>query len=280
VLEYQTAVMRGDFDTADKVLPMIPRDQRTRVANFLEKQGFPKQALAVSQDAEHKFELALKLGELQQAYALAKEADSEEKWRLLSTAAAARSDLLLAGECLRRAKDYGGLLLLATSAGSAPLMSQLAGEARTSGSNNVAFAANMLQGNVDECVQVRWFLLFDFFSHFAFQILIDTGRLPEAAMYARTYCPSQVERVLALWQARVADGAHTATGGNSSATSTQSAKLAAALASPAAYPNLFPGFEEHARAERYTRMLARQSIPAGDYPHLPPTAQRDVLQVV
>lgn len=38
VLEYQTAVMRRDFETADKVLPTVPRDQRTRVAHFLEKQ--------------------------------------------------------------------------------------------------------------------------------------------------------------------------------------------------------------------------------------------------
>ena len=38
VLEYQTAVMRRDFETADKVLPTIPREQRTRVAHFLEKQ--------------------------------------------------------------------------------------------------------------------------------------------------------------------------------------------------------------------------------------------------
>lgn len=38
VLEYQTAVMRMDFSTADKVLPTIPIEQRPRVAHFLEKQ--------------------------------------------------------------------------------------------------------------------------------------------------------------------------------------------------------------------------------------------------
>lgn len=38
VLEYQTAVMRKDFETADKVLPTLPKDQKTRVAHFLEKQ--------------------------------------------------------------------------------------------------------------------------------------------------------------------------------------------------------------------------------------------------
>lgn len=37
VLEYQTAVMRKDFQRADEILPSIPIDQRTRVAYFLEK---------------------------------------------------------------------------------------------------------------------------------------------------------------------------------------------------------------------------------------------------
>ena len=64
VLEYQTAVMRRDFETADKVFPAIPREQRTRVAHFLEKQGFKQQALAVSSDPEHRFELAVQLGDM------------------------------------------------------------------------------------------------------------------------------------------------------------------------------------------------------------------------
>lgn len=104
VLEYQTAVMRRDFGMADKVLPTIPKEQRTRVAHFLEKQvrtyrycflwliqghecngilifeicscqGFKQQALAVSTDSEHRFELALQLGELKIAYQLAVEAE-------------------------------------------------------------------------------------------------------------------------------------------------------------------------------------------------------------
>ena len=81
ILEYQTAVMRQDFETADKVcdemkpfyykiallyaffqvLPSVPKDQRTRVARFLEKQGFKAQAMQVTSDPEHKFELAIAL---------------------------------------------------------------------------------------------------------------------------------------------------------------------------------------------------------------------------
>ena len=41
-------------------------------------QGFKSQALAVTTDAEHKFELALQLGDLKTAHTLAKEAQVEE----------------------------------------------------------------------------------------------------------------------------------------------------------------------------------------------------------
>ena len=57
----QTAVMREDFETANEVLPAIPKASRTRVAHFLEKQGFKKQALAVTPDPEHQFDLALQV---------------------------------------------------------------------------------------------------------------------------------------------------------------------------------------------------------------------------
>lgn len=39
LVEYQTAVLRGDLETADSILPSIPADQRERVARFLEGQG-------------------------------------------------------------------------------------------------------------------------------------------------------------------------------------------------------------------------------------------------
>ena len=117
VLEYQTAVMRRDFETADKVLPTIPKEQRTRVAHFLEKQGFKQQALAVSIDPDHKFELAVGIGNLDVAYTLAKEINSEQKWKDLADLATEQSKLDLAQECLHNAQDFGGLLLLATASG-------------------------------------------------------------------------------------------------------------------------------------------------------------------
>jgi coatomer subunit beta' len=39
VVEYQTAVLRGDLAMAEKLLPSVPPDQRNRIARFLESQS-------------------------------------------------------------------------------------------------------------------------------------------------------------------------------------------------------------------------------------------------
>ncbi|VDO70375.1 unnamed protein product, partial [Heligmosomoides polygyrus] len=235
VLEYQTAVMRRDFDTADKVLTTIPKEQRTRVAHFLEKQGFKRQALAVSQDPDHRFDLALALGDLKTAYDLAMQGDSEEKWKMLSQAATLKSELMLAGECLGRARDYGGLLLLATCAGSAPLLNKLKADSSTNGHHNVHFTTSLLLGDVDACIEA----------------LIATDRIPEAAFFARTHCPSQLPRVMGLWKDK-ADRLQKNT----------TRKIAESLADPVRYENLFPEYSSSLRAESYLRELAKLAVPA------------------
>jgi coatomer subunit beta' len=61
------------------------------------------------------------LGDLKVAYELATEAGSEQKWKQLAELATAESKFGLAQECLHKAQDFGGLLLLATSAGCSEL---------------------------------------------------------------------------------------------------------------------------------------------------------------
>lgn len=39
LVEYQTAVLRGDMEAAAEILPTIPKEQRNRVARFLEGRG-------------------------------------------------------------------------------------------------------------------------------------------------------------------------------------------------------------------------------------------------
>lgn len=39
LVEYQTAILREDYDTANELLPTIPNEQRNKIARFLEAQG-------------------------------------------------------------------------------------------------------------------------------------------------------------------------------------------------------------------------------------------------
>lgn len=39
LVEYQTAILRGDVDAANEILPSVPKEQLNKVARFLEAQG-------------------------------------------------------------------------------------------------------------------------------------------------------------------------------------------------------------------------------------------------
>ena len=105
---------------------------------------------------------------------------SEVKWKQLADLATGRGQFGLAMECLHHAEDYGGLLLLATSAGDVDTLTRVGKQAATNGHNNVAFISNFLLGQLEVCLE----------------ILITSQRLPEAAFFARTYLPSQISRLV------------------------------------------------------------------------------------
>ena len=103
---------------------------------------------------------------------------SEAKWKQLAELAMSKCQFGLALECLYHAQDFGDLLLLATSAGDAGTMEKLSELSAKEGQSNIGFLTNFLLGRLEVCLE----------------ILIKTGRLPEAAFFARTYLPSQISR--------------------------------------------------------------------------------------
>lgn len=173
VIEYQTAVLRGDMETAAILLPRISHDQLNKIARFLEGQEHKELALEVSTDLEHKFDLAIQLERLDIAIEIARQSDSEPKWKTLGDCAMSKWKVNLAEECFLHAKDLSGLLLIYTSSGNAHGMRNLAEMAKEAGKSNITFACLLSLGEVDQCIN----------------ILIDTDRIPEAAMMARTYLP-------------------------------------------------------------------------------------------
>lgn len=184
VVEYQTLVLRGDMEAASELLENVPSDQMNKIARFLEGQGYRDLALDVATDPEHRFELALSLSKLDIALDLAREADVEHKWKTVGDAALQAWDLSLAEECFTKGKDLGSLLLLLSSSGHTDGLRRLAQQAELSGSHNVAFSSLWQLADVDACID----------------LLLQTNRIPESALFAQTYRPSRAHSSAVKWK--------------------------------------------------------------------------------
>lgn len=188
VIEYQTLVLRGDLDSANAMLPDIADDQKAKIARFLEGQGYKEEALEVATDPEHRFELALSLGQLEIALELARAADVEHKWKTVGDAALTAYNLKLAEECFSHAKDLGSLLLLYTSSANADGLRSLATQASDQGAHNIAFSALWSVADVQGCID----------------LLLHTHRTAEAVLFAQTYAPSRAPALVKSWREELA----------------------------------------------------------------------------
>lgn len=220
VVEYQTLVLRDDMEAAEELLPSIPQDQLNKIARFLEGQGHKELALEVATDSEHKFELALALGQLPVALELAREADVEHKWKTVGDAALAGWDVALAAECFKSAKDLGSLLLLHSSTGDREGLRALSGQASDAGAHNVAFTCLWQLGDVDGCID----------------LLTKTGRASEAVLFSQTYKPSATPKVVALWKEALEKD--------------KKGRVAKTVGVPEEDNDLFPEWDEYLRLEK------------------------------
>lgn len=249
LIEFKTLVLRGDLEAAMEVMPNIPKDQLNNVARFLEGRGLVEEALQVATDPDYRFDLAFQLGNLEAAQEIAVQLDSESKWKQLGELALSSGKMEVAEECLKRAKDFSGLLLLYSSQGNREGMEALAAASHKGGKQNVAFLAKFLLGDVKECVNV----------------LLESNRLPEAAFFARTYVPSQITDVVQVWKSDL---------------SSQNLKAAEALADPAEYPNLFPDLDTALKAEVFSAKQASRAIPGSSYADYEGSTLINLLQQV
>lgn len=187
VVEYQTAILRKEFGEAEEILNRVPAEQRNRIARFLETQDQRQLALSVSTDLDHRFDLAIALDDFDTALEIARaspKAGSESRWRTIGDQALTRWNLPLAEECFEKAGDLSALLLLATSKGDKQLLRRLGSQAQEKGLTNIAFAAYLQSGDAPACIN----------------LLIQAERVPEAALFARTYAPSLVPGIVEQWK--------------------------------------------------------------------------------
>lgn len=227
MVEYQTVVLRGDMDLAAELLKDVPQDQMNKVARFLEGQGYKEMALEVATDPEHRFDLSLSLNDLETALLIAREANVEHKWKIVGDTALATWNLALAQECFANAKDVGSLLLLHTASGNKTGLRSLAQQATEAGLHNVAFSTLWTLGDVGGCID----------------LLVQTGRLAEAVLFAQTYKPSLAPQLVLQWKESLEQSGKT--------------KISRLIGVPPGAPenvttddDLFPEWDEYIRLEK------------------------------
>ncbi|EEB95660.1 hypothetical protein MPER_05331 [Moniliophthora perniciosa FA553] len=212
VVEYQSTVMRGDMSAAEEILPTIPKEQLNKVARFLEGRDMKELALKITTDPDHKFDLSLQLDDLDSALEIVSgvpDLEAEAKWKALGDRALAVWRFDLARKAFEKAGDLSALMLLLLSTGDRDGLTELAKNAEEKGQNNLAFVTHFQLGDASSCVD----------------LLVKTQRAPEAALFARTYAPSQIPKAVDAWHADL----------NAKGRS----KIAAAVAHPSQHPDLF-----------------------------------------
>ncbi len=116
-------------------------------------------------------------------------------------------------------------------------MTNIGNQSRINGQFNIAFLSNFVLGKLDQCLD----------------ILIENQRLSEAAFFARTYLPSQINRVVGLWKEKLKQ--------------MNMERAAHALANPTDYENLFPGLVDTYKTEQFLKQQATTQ-PARNYPNI------------
>jgi coatomer subunit beta' len=203
LLDFEEAVVASEEEEDSIDTSMIPDNYRARTAKFLKQIGKLKLALEVANDAPMKFELALELNDLETA---ASSASDSSMWRRLARSAIAAGNIELVEKSLRNCNDYATLLLFLKSRNRFEEIKKLITEAEEAGQLNVAFSAAYIVGENEKCTK----------------ILLESNKYAEAAIFARSHCPSMTSECVVEWKKHMPNE-----------------RMADAIADPAEYPTLF-----------------------------------------
>lgn len=186
-VNYQMAILKKDFNSAEKILSTVPAEYQERVVNFLEKFEMYDLCYKISTNPNQKFSLAIKLKKLKDARVLALDQNSQEKWKMVADLALELGEFKHAEEAMIAAKDFNGLLLYYSIIGDREKIYLLAENADSDGYYNIAYSCYFQLNDLEKCLE----------------ILVKSQKFPEAALFCRTYAPGKLAGVLDLWNNQI-----------------------------------------------------------------------------
>ena len=205
VIEAQHAIVKAEegmttsdphYQALKEIIDQVPENHTSKIAKFLESMNFKDIAFDVTIDEEHKFDLAVSLNKIRDAYNIAmQDSQNYEKLRKVGDISLKIGDFNLAEECYVKSNDFNSLLLIYSSLGDEQGMTTLAQKSQQEKKYNIAYQCYFTLGKPSNC----------------YEILVEAGRIPEAAMFARAYLPSKLNHVMRLWREKVKDKSYVPT---------------------------------------------------------------------
>lgn len=183
VIQYQQAILGEDVAAAEELLIKVPAEAHLKLAKFLEINEHKDLAYMITPDPTHKLNLAVELGLLKEALELAKTAGKVAYWKQVGDLALTKGYFDIAEKCFQEAKDLSSLFLLYTATSDRDGLKKLQEIASKEGITNLAFLANYLLNDKETCINC---------------LLMDK-KIPEAAIFATSYCPSKLSPLIEQW---------------------------------------------------------------------------------
>lgn len=144
-------------------------------------------AFDLTPDQDHKFDLALQLNRVKEAYEIAEKQNSSEKFKKVGDIALMSGQFSLAEQCFDKSQDFNSLLLFYSSYGNEEGLAAMADNAFKIGKFNIAFEAYFILQNTAKCIEV----------------LVKSKRVAEAAIFAQAYSPSALPGLVKQWGAHL-----------------------------------------------------------------------------
>ena len=116
---------------------------------------------------------------------IVKEFPNQKRWKQAGDLCLTNGRFDDAELCFKNSNDFQSLFLLYTCLGDKEGVQDLAKLTMDCKKYNISFSCFLLLREVDQCLET----------------LIKAERYPEAAFFAKAYCPSHITRVVELWKA-------------------------------------------------------------------------------
>ena len=211
VMEFQAYLVNKDIEAIMNLIPSIPEKYIYKLAKQLQMHDYPEQALAITPDILHQFELCIQLKKLGQASLILEKHSSTLRWKQLGVLAMQLAEFEVAEKSFRNAQDFDSLFLLFISLSNKDKLIELGELSLQHNEFNIAWTCFHCCCLYERCCQV----------------FLTVSKFAEAAFYARSYCPHKLPDIIRLWKNNLS----------------YLPSISDSIANIELYPNLFPGID-------------------------------------